>query len=542
MIIEIILFTILLTFINLLTGFKRSSVFGCGLVGFSGKNPVNLPAVFFLMWHNAETRGKHATGIYTPNTGLIKKSEEAVKFIKDDAVTSRIKADTVLIAHVRKATVGNTYEVGNAHPFEYENLVVQHNGTLDNYKELAKDYNLPDNSWKTDSQVLGSILSMNHKKNEPFKVLGEYEGAAAFVIYNKETGVLYAGHDKERPLFYGHIGKDMYISSIELSLQIIGCKGITSFPEFIIHTIKDGKIIKTESYTKKSKTVVGKIKRLVATLQDIFIFNKDGEAKYFFNEDNKFTGVPHGASIKYLLGYWLRPICKVNGSITSGVATLSPDKFYKIEELIDHNSFYIIDDTNSKKKAYKGNMDTTYFIPVKGNKVTILNAEGYQNIILNKSYEVLYHRFGDDFVVINNDNNDKVTIKTLDCRVSLEEELENKHLVSTVEQSNDCVVNFTIVPSEDDQQTKLFDDTDIDDIPDENELLQDAVDNLILTISEEFDSMVTNPNFSADEDTTRKLIKLDAFISSCHDYKFLLNINQNTYKNFEVTPIEEKIC
>lgn len=537
MTIEIILFTILLTFINLLTGFKRSSVFGCGLVGFSGKNSVNLPAIFFLMWHNAETRGKHATGIYTPNTGLIKKSGEALNFIKDTTVTSRIKADTVLMAHVRKATVGNIYEVGNAHPFEYENLVVQHNGTLDNYKELAKMYNLPDNSWKTDSQVLGSILSMNHKKNEPFKVLGEYEGAAAFVIYNKETGVLYAGHDKERPLFYGHIGEDMYISSIDTSLEIIGCTGITSFPEFVIHTIKDGKIMKTKPYVKKSKTILSNIKRLVATLQDLFIFNKDGEAKYFFNEDNKFTGIPHGASIKYLTGYWLRPQCKINGSPTSEVASLSQDKFYKVEEIIDQNSFYLIDDNNKKKKAYKTSMDLTYYIPIKGNKVTILNAEGYEDITLNKSYEVLYHRFGDDFVVINNDKNDKMSVKTLDCRVSLEEELENKHLEVLKE------VNFTIATKAD--ASELFNDADLDDdndIPNETELLQDAVDNLILTISDEFDSMVTNPNFSADEDTTRKLIKLDAFISSCHDYKFLLNINQNTYKNFEVTPIEEKIC
>lgn len=524
MVIEIILFTILLTFINLFTGVKRSSVLGCGLIGFSGKNPVNLQAIFFLMWHNAETRGKHATGIYTPNTGLIKKSEEALKFIKDDTVRNRIKADNVLIAHVRKATVGGIYEVGNAHPFEYENLVVQHNGTLDNYKELAKKYNLPENSWKTDSQVLGSILSMNHKNNEPFKVLGEYEGAAAFVIYDKDTGVLYAGHDEERPLYYGYIGEDMYISSINTSLEIIGCKDITSFKEFVIHTIKDGKIIKTQPYTKKSKTVTSGIKRLVASLQDLFIFNNNGEAKYFFNEDNKFTGIPYGASIKYLLGYWIRPQCKINGSLTSEIAKLSPDKFYKVEEIIDQNSFYVIDDNNDKKKAFKTAMDLTYYIPIKGNRVTIINNEGYEDLTLNKSYEVLYHRFGDDFVVINNDKDVKISVKTLDCRVSLTEELENKHL-EVSEEAN----------------SELFENLD-DDIPTELELLQDAVDNLILTISEEFTSIVVNPNFSADEDTTNKLIKLDAFISNCQDYKFLLNINENTYRNFEVKSIEQRIC
>ncbi len=96
------------------------------------------------------------------------------------------------IGHNRWGTIGGITRK-NAHPFEFENVVGVHNGTL------KSKYKLPNhNEFDTDSEALYS-----HINNVGIhKAIETVDGAYALVWYNKEDDTLNMLRNKERPLFY----------------------------------------------------------------------------------------------------------------------------------------------------------------------------------------------------------------------------------------------------------------------------------------------------------------------------------------------------
>ena len=103
-----------------------------------------------------------------------------------------------------------------------------HNGTIENYLDLAEKYKIPREN-HNDSRVLLSILFYGH-----MKVLSEYIGTAALIWHNhltnktfvfKGASKSYSGStdiSEERPLFVWEISKNnYYLSSIPLSLKFI---------------------------------------------------------------------------------------------------------------------------------------------------------------------------------------------------------------------------------------------------------------------------------------------------------------------------------
>lgn len=213
----------------------------CGIVGFSA-NPgfaFDFGYINFMLYWNSQERGKDSTGIYTPENGIIKSTQEAKVFIAD--LTKNILPDTLLIGHVRSRTVGTLSE-GNAHPFIDGRIVLVHNGTLTNEYLLCKEFDLKNSDYNVDSQVLAAVL--NKTKNAD--VLEIYAGAAALLFTDtKKPEILYAYHDKERPLFRGNREEGMYISSIKETLIAIGCTNIKEFVENYLYTITNG-VIQTQ--------------------------------------------------------------------------------------------------------------------------------------------------------------------------------------------------------------------------------------------------------------------------------------------------------
>jgi len=206
----------------------------CGLIGFSGKTNFNKEKINLLMLWNSFERGKDATGIYTPKNGLIKHAKPATDFL----VNKPFEEDTLLIAHVRAKTIGVNNDK-NAHPFNEENVVLAHNGTLKNHYDLLRKYDLKYADYDVDSHIICGIMA----KEKNFKVLTEIEGAAAMLMHDKDNPkIMYVFRNGDRELYKGYYDGNLYISSIKNSLVLIGCSNVKEFKENYLYTIVDGLI------------------------------------------------------------------------------------------------------------------------------------------------------------------------------------------------------------------------------------------------------------------------------------------------------------
>ena len=268
----------------------------CGLLGWSGKDPKKFNInKFNILGILNETRGKHSCGIsYNGEIyfGIGKEAEwrDFCAVHTNSLFKEGLHIPTV-IGHTRHATVGS-HSSNNAHPFgfgennetfEGESLfqfIGAHNGSLNNYKELAKRWEVnlesKEKSYtrtKIDSEILLEIIFLYG-----YDVLSEYIGAAALLFYDTyNPNVMYAFHGKssswkntaiseERPLYYYQETRNsLYVSSQEESLEIINDNGgeIGEFEHNVLYKITNGniktaektEIDRSKAYQKVTTTV-----------------------------------------------------------------------------------------------------------------------------------------------------------------------------------------------------------------------------------------------------------------------------------------------
>lgn len=217
----------------------------CGIIGFSSfkGQKFNVDKIKILYMYNL-SRGEDATGLWTPKNGVIKTLEKASKFLTGDKFKN-IEPDCSFIGHVR-AGFKYKHSLSSAHPHEGTTCVLAHNGTLTNTYALSSKYDLIDNG--TDTELLHKILD----KNFTPKILSEIDGTASLLYADKNiklkrgqenSYLLVFRLNKERPLFYGMSEEGMYISSLDESLEAIGCTDITEFDTNILYSIFEAKII-----------------------------------------------------------------------------------------------------------------------------------------------------------------------------------------------------------------------------------------------------------------------------------------------------------
>ena len=219
--------------VSLLT--KKSNILYCGLTGFSGASPFNIDRIKLLMLCNM-SRGIDATGMYNQRT-LVKHAGNAIDFLSKETIFQENK----FLGHCRSSTFGTKGDVKNAHPFQYGDSILIHNGTLKSLTDLAALVGWKCADYDVDSQILAKAVSMD-LQIAAFKQL---DGAAA-VIWTKEQepSTIYCYRNDERPLFRGVIPEEgMYLSSLEESLVIIGCTSIKEVKTHCIYKISNGEII-----------------------------------------------------------------------------------------------------------------------------------------------------------------------------------------------------------------------------------------------------------------------------------------------------------
>lgn len=246
----------------------------CGIFGHSTNTPrkINQSNVKILGMFN-ETRGKNSCGITFD--GEIYHGIDDTKLFTDFMKGQNFiaKSSPLMFGHTRQSSVGTVNEF-NCHPFgfgesksgEGYKFIGVHNGTLLNYEELAKKYEVDiteeyiDNDGDTrirrkiDSEIMLEIIY----KTKNLKVLSDYNGKAALVwtdTDNPEVVYLWSGKSKpyassadnlaeeERPLIvYVENKNSFYFSSLKESLYAIGgnTKNVFQIEYNTVYIVKNG--------------------------------------------------------------------------------------------------------------------------------------------------------------------------------------------------------------------------------------------------------------------------------------------------------------
>lgn len=273
---------------------KRTNILGCGLFAFMGQYPSRFDwSAFNALGLYNDKRGGDSCGAVSFDFNMF-----GIRTLSDysdmiEAYTTLPKLTSkAIIGHTRKASVGGVKEdlmqpyylttnakvikqqVKKDHDFakwvndnptivkreKGENRVLQlstvytaaHNGTIYNYEELAKKYNIVVGD-KNDSHT---FLELLYRRG--FSIVQDYQGTAAFILYNyyKDEGYVFRGYSPyyengtigydERPLYYWQNSKNsLYFSSLEDSLNFIRHEGeeVKELEKNVIHIIRNGRFV-----------------------------------------------------------------------------------------------------------------------------------------------------------------------------------------------------------------------------------------------------------------------------------------------------------
>ena len=174
----------------------------CGIVGLVSKKDNGFYGgnldVFQDMLVADSVRGADSTGCFAvnrKNTVRIIKSATVPHYMFDtknwqNFRDSAIQKATMLVGHNRKATVGKV-STDTAHPFYESNIILVHNGTINNQKDLQEGVEVDSHA------ICHSIANRGYKET-----IKEIDGAFVLVWFDVLTKTLNIVRNDKRPLCY----------------------------------------------------------------------------------------------------------------------------------------------------------------------------------------------------------------------------------------------------------------------------------------------------------------------------------------------------
>ena len=169
----------------------------CGLVGIAGDTSIKLKDAFRDMLTVCQVRGRDSTGVFTVNGSEydLAKSLGPPEILMDRKSfdSTLFGCPRIMAGHCRSKTVGDN-TVGNAHPYDLDNIIGMHNGTLKGHHQWNEfNYKI------TDSLALFTRIDTLGLE-ETFNDL-DPTGAWALVWYNKLDDTLNFLRNDQRPLW-----------------------------------------------------------------------------------------------------------------------------------------------------------------------------------------------------------------------------------------------------------------------------------------------------------------------------------------------------
>lgn len=255
----VILFVFLLFIFGSIFFRTPRGVAACGLFGYSGKDPVDLLRLRYLATEN-QSRGDHSTGVYGDH--LYKKAVAARDFVLDDKFYDAVEGTYNIVGHTRHATVGAKTDK-NAHPFEIfkskkhtdPEVIGTHNGMLFDsvVKKLAEKYSI--DVPEVDSIMIYELLvRCNFDYDE---ALSQIEGAMALAFIRPSLPEhLYLYHRTSRPLHVGFIDGNLWYSSEDTPLYLIGCDAIAPLQTDSLYVFKKGALVEVSAIKKPQITSI----------------------------------------------------------------------------------------------------------------------------------------------------------------------------------------------------------------------------------------------------------------------------------------------
>lgn len=239
----------------------------CGIVGYVGTREAT--AVVISGLKRLEYRGYDSAGVAAFETGVggavgklrIKRAEGKI-----DNLIRSIEADpisgTSAIGHTRWATHGKPTE-RNAHPHRYQDVVIVHNGIIENYAEIKAALIKKGHEFlsDTDSEVIAHLLQVSIDATKNFEaaclqMVNKLQGAFAIsAFWTKDSKKLFVAK-QQCPLVLGLGDHEHFVASdipalLDYTKDFIFLEdGEVAFVEPEKVTIKNfaGKTIKKESH------------------------------------------------------------------------------------------------------------------------------------------------------------------------------------------------------------------------------------------------------------------------------------------------------
>ncbi len=191
----------------------------CGIVGMVGDDR---PCVNVLLdgLKRLEYRGYDSAGVATVNDGNFEIVRSAGKLRKLEArLGQKTMAGTLGIGHTRWATHGRPSEE-NAHPHRHKDVVVVHNGIIENYAAIKKDLGTKGHAFssETDSEIIAHLVHLAYAESNDLLVAVQVtlkQLTGSFAI-----GVLHTAHPdrmvvarRMSPLVLGLGESENYVAS-----------------------------------------------------------------------------------------------------------------------------------------------------------------------------------------------------------------------------------------------------------------------------------------------------------------------------------------
>ncbi len=195
----------------------------CGIVGYVGSREATPIVVSALK--KLEYRGYDSAGVagFYQNGGdhvevEVRRTEGAIDRL-ESALKEHPVRGTTAIAHTRWATHGKPSE-RNAHPHRYKDVVIVHNGIIENYQELKEElYNQGHRfSSDTDSEVIAHLLQRfidetGSFEKSCFKLIKKLKGAfATSAVWAKNPKLLFVAK-QHSPLLLGVGNGENFVAS-----------------------------------------------------------------------------------------------------------------------------------------------------------------------------------------------------------------------------------------------------------------------------------------------------------------------------------------